>query len=230
MKKLLLAGVCFTAWVGSAVAADMAVKTKAPAYTPPYSWTGCYGGFNFGSLFEKDVWSGTAAGTSYGTTDLLVGGQIGCNYQFGTWVVGIQGDYDWTNATGTGADLVSTALTDQTHVSSYASVTGRLGYAMDRWLPYFKGGGAWTHDAYSTFFTVPNTAFSSGSATRSGWTIGGGLEYAIVSNLSIFIEYDYAAFGTSTFTFAAPVPSPSTSIRETDSIVKVGLNWKVFPW
>jgi outer membrane immunogenic protein len=229
MKKFLLAGACFAAWVGSAAAADMATM-KAPAYTPPYSWTGCYGGINFGSVFEKDVWSGTAVSSSYGTTDLLLGGQIGCNYQVGTWVFGIQGDYDWTNATGSGPDLSNPAgLTDQTHVNSYGSVTGRLGYAMDRWLPYFKGGGAWTHDAYSAIVTIPNIPFSSASGTRSGWTIGGGLEYAIVSNLSIFIEYDYADFGTRTLTFNSAA-LPSASIRETDSIVKVGLNWKVLPW
>ena len=234
MKKLLLAGVCFSAWVGSAVAADMAVKTKAPAYTPPYSWTGCYGGINFGSMFGHKDWRVTADGASISgqdVTDLVLGGQLGCDYQVGTWVFGIQGDYDWTNANGTAADQVAVGLTDQSHISSYSSVTGRLGYAMDRWLPYFKGGGAWTHDKYNTFTTVGNAPFSSASETRAGFTVGGGLEYAIVSNLSIFVEYDYADFGTRTNGFATVLGTTQfADIRERESLVKVGLNWKFLPW
>jgi outer membrane immunogenic protein len=225
MKKLLLAGVCLTAWVGSAVAADMAVK--APVYTPSYSWTGCYGGFNFGSLFAKKDWTiGGSFESSYDVTDLLIGGQLGCNYQFGTWVLGIQGDYDWINATGTGAGQF-TGLTDRTHITSLSSVTGRFGYALDRWLPYVRAGGAWEHAKFDAF-DANNAVVGTASGTRSGFTVGGGLEYAIVSNLSIFIEYNWYDFGTRTTTFTGVFPT--TNIRERDSAVKVGLNWKFLPW
>jgi outer membrane immunogenic protein len=228
MKKLLLAGVGFTALVGSAVAADLPLK--ATAYVAPYSWTGCYIGPNFGSLFAQKQWTVDGAGggleSKHSVTDLLVGLQGGCNYQFGTWVLGLQGDGDWTNATGTAPGVV-TGLTDRTHISSVSTATARLGYAMDRWLPFVRGGGAWEHATY-TPFDGNNTTVGTASETRSGWTVGGGLEYAIVNNLSIYIAYDYFDFGTKTITFTGAFPT--TDIKERNSNVKVGLNWKLWPW
>jgi outer membrane immunogenic protein len=61
-------------------------------------------------------------------------------------------------------------------------VTDRVGYAWGRPLTGAKGGGAWTHNKYDILFP-DNTPFSTASETRGGWTVGGGFEYAIVSNL-----------------------------------------------
>ena len=77
-------------------------------------------------------------------------------------------------------------------MKSLASVTGRLGYAWDRFLGYVKGGGAWENDDH--FFT---DAINTGTAslTRSGWTVGIGGEYAFTNFVSGFVEYDYYDFG-----------------------------------
>ena len=139
MKKLLLAGLSLTALVGAAAAADLPAKAPPALYAPPYSFTGCYGGANFGSIFFNDGWTGGTPATGFATsaaytgTDLVLGGQAGCNYQFGSWVLGVQGDYDWTQANGTGPDNVNAnGLIDGTKTKSLSSVTGRLGYAFDR--------------------------------------------------------------------------------------------------
>jgi outer membrane immunogenic protein len=158
---------------------------------------------------------------------LTLGGQVGCNYQVSTWVFGIQGDYSWTGAEGTAVDQAFADLTDRSKTDTLASVTGRIGYALDRWLPYVKAGGAWTHDKNDMFVTATNAPFSAASETRGGWTAGAGIEYAIVSNLSMFFEYDWYDFGTRTNSFAvvgggAPL---SIDIKERESVVKVGLNW-----
>jgi outer membrane immunogenic protein len=110
-----------------------------------------------------------------------------------------------------------------------SSVTGRFGYAWDRLLTYAKAGGAWTHDRYDILF--PDTAtFATSSETRSGWTVGGGFEYAITNNLSMFFEYDYYDFGTRTVGLTSGTGSSQlVDIRERDSLVKVGANWK-FNW
>jgi outer membrane immunogenic protein len=228
---------------GSAMAADLPVKAKLPP-PPAFSWTGCYIGGHFGSLFSEDNWTttsanwnlaapGTAAGTSisiFDSTYLVLGGQAGCNYQIGSWVLGVQGDGAYTNASGTATDQVATllgGLTDQTKIKSIASATGRVGYALDRWLPYVKGGGAWSTVDYNTFVTATNATVSTASAMRSGWTAGGGIEYTIVANLSIFIEYDWYDFGTKSVAFNSSVAglSSSADIKERDSVVKMGLNW-----
>src|SRR5215475_2677418 len=89
MKSSLLVGLSVAPLLTSPiVAADLPTKAKVP---PPalYNWTGCYGGGHFGSLFEQQDWGALGSDSGPG---LVVGGQLGCNYQISTWVFGIQGD------------------------------------------------------------------------------------------------------------------------------------------
>src|SRR5262249_39317079 len=83
---------------GSGMAADLAVKAKPVLI---YNWTGCYGGIHFGSLFEQQDWGVFGSGND---TGLVLGGQLGCNYQISSWVFGVQGDLTWTDASGTHPD------------------------------------------------------------------------------------------------------------------------------
>ena len=221
MKRSLLVSFGVVALFASpVVAADLPVKAPLRAPLAPYNWTGCYVGANFGSLFAQKDWGVLG---SHDETGLLAGGQLGCNYQVSTWVFGVQGDIDWSDASGTHVDQVSGG-TDQSKINSLSSVTGRVGYAWDRLLTYAKGGGAWIHDKYEIF---DSTTFLTASETRSGWTVGGGFEYAIISNLSMFFEYNFYDFGTRTVGFTG---SPQlVDIRERESVVKVGANWK-FGW
>lgn len=221
MKSCVLVGLCLVPLFASPViAADLPVKTKAPPPPALYNWTGCYGGGHFGSLFEQSDW---AALGSHDGTGLLVGGQFGCNYQISTWVFGIQGDAAWSDHSGTHADQVNVGLTDQSKIDVLSSVTGRFGYAWDRLLTYAKAGGAWTHEKYDILFP-DNSTFAAASETRSGWTVGGGFEYAITDHLSMFFEYNYYDFGTKTISFTSA--SQSVDIRDRDNVVKVGANWK----
>jgi outer membrane immunogenic protein len=234
MKKILLAGsALLTVVSGSAMAADMRparapVYTKAPMMAPTYNWSGCYIGGNFGGLWAKKDWSVTAS-TSQDLSSALGGGQVGCNYQVTTWVFGIQGDYDWTNASADSADA-RLALTDHTNIKSLASVTGRVGYSWDRFLGYVKGGGAWERDEYSTTLLTTGATFSTASETRTGWTIGIGGEYAFTDWLTGFVEYDYYDFGTTTNAFAVVGGGTSlVDIKETKSVAKAGVSFKFNP-
>jgi outer membrane immunogenic protein len=234
MKKFFLATVALSALIAApAMAADM--KVKAPVYKAPppvyvYNWTGCYVGGNVGGLWARKDWRVADTGATIGSHDAdswLGGVQAGCNYQFaGGWVVGIQGDYDWTDAKGSSADLVAIGLTDQTRIRSLASVTGRVGYAWDRFLGYVKGGGAWERDNYTVFVTGIGLTVATASETRSGWTAGVGGEYAFTDWLSGFAEYDYYDFGTRSNTFITPAGDSfgTADIKERKSVFKVGLN------
>src|SRR5215469_18804019 len=73
------------------------------------------------------------------------------------------------------------------------------GWAWDRWLIYAKGGAAWAGDKYSAFIPVFDEQLEA-SETRTGWTVGGGIEWAFWSNWSAKAEYDYYDFGTRTLT------------------------------
>jgi outer membrane immunogenic protein len=235
MKKTFLATVALSALLAApAMAADLAVKAplyKAPPPVYVYSWTGCYVGGNAGGLwarkewFNRDPFNGAPLGVSYGTHDansFLGGLQAGCNYQVGGWVFGIQGDYDWTDAKGSNVNPFFPLETNQSRIKSLASVTGRVGYAWDRFLGYVKGGGAWERDDY-TIFGVTGVALVTASETRGGWTIGVGGEYAFTDWLSGFAEYDYYDFGTRTNTFTGAFVT-TADVKETKSVFKVGLN------
>jgi outer membrane immunogenic protein len=231
MKRQLIAG--FTLGILAvvpAMAADMRparapVYTKAPMMAAAFSWTGCYIGGNVGGLWAKKDWSDAGfAESSQDISSWLAGAQVGCNYQVSTWVFGIQGDYDWTNATGTATDNFNLALTDHSQVNALASVTGRVGYAWDRFLGYVKGGAAWEKDNYD--LTGGGLAFTA-SETRTGWTIGVGGEYAFTDWLTGFAEYNYYDFGTKTNAFTdAVVGTELIDIKERKSVAKVGLNIK----
>src|SRR6266404_3776070 len=123
MKKLFFSGVALVlASVGPVGAADMTVKAPPIVSPPPvYSWTGCYGGGHIGGLWARKDWTlqfpdpVTPLG-SHDANSLLGGLQAGCDYQFANrFVVGIQGDYAWSDATGSHIDVVD-ATRDQSRV------------------------------------------------------------------------------------------------------------------
>ena len=110
-------------------------------------------------------------------------------------VLGVEGTFagstikgSLTNTTfGVGFDDVF-----ETRINSLATVTGRVGYAFNNWLPYIKGGYA----GANVKFSVSDTAGAnqgSGSETKwhNGWTIGAGLEYGLTRNWIIGVEYDF---------------------------------------
>jgi outer membrane immunogenic protein len=215
MKRFHIAGLGLVSlFAGPVMAADLPTKAPPPKVAPLYNWTGCYAGLHFGSIFEQEGW-GAAGGDD--ETGVMVGGQAGCNYQFSTWVVGVQGEGAWTQINGSHPDQVSPlGLTDDWRTDMLASVTGRFGYAWDRVLFYGRGGPAWTHNEYDT------SGSPTATDTRTGYVVGGGFEYGITQHFTMFWEYDYYDFGTKTI----DLPPTSYDIRDRNSVVKVGGNWK----
>jgi outer membrane immunogenic protein len=251
MKKTTFMTAAFAiALSAPALAADLAVKApvyKAPPPIPVFSWTGCYVGGNGGGLWQQKDFALSGVGVTvpgravafppvdFGSHDAnswVAGAQIGCNYQVaGTgWVFGIQADYDWTDASGSHLDPFGGFTTLRSHANSLGSVTGRVGYAWDRFLGYVKGGGAWERDDYDWLITGTGFAFASGSETRGGWTVGVGGEYAFTDWLTGFIEYDHYDFGTRTVGLSTVTPVfVNFDIKERKDVVKAGLNVR-FGW
>jgi outer membrane immunogenic protein len=234
-----------------ALAADLPAPAPAPVYRPPpvavplFTWTGCYVGGNVGGLWARSDWNDDVLGDfGSGTASGALGGvQIGCNYQTGAWVFGIQGDYDWTNANNNNtngflSNLTGLVVTNQTQINSLGSVTGRVGYAWDRFLGYVKGGGAWVNGSYS--FQVAGVPVATASATQSGWTVGVGGEYAFTNWLTGFVEYDYYGFSNTNpgaLVCAAAtggcgggvIVTNNVGVTTNINVVKVGLNLKFGP-
>jgi opacity protein-like surface antigen len=222
-----------------------ALITKAPVKAAPgpvnfpVNWTGFYLGGVAGGAFggHADATFGPApspdttilnsfpgATSSSRLAGILGGGEIGYNYQMGSWVLGLEGDFVWTNARGSKAcgNLVGPGFGTPVNVlfnatchddlDWLATVTGRAGYAWGRALYYVKAGAAWTHEEFSVTCNagplngslgVPcispaNSLINTISASdnRVGWTAGFGAEFALTNNWSAKAETNYLGFGT----------------------------------
>jgi outer membrane immunogenic protein len=157
------------------------------------------------------------------------GGQIGCDYQAGVWVVGVQGMFDGSGMQGSNTDATGVFAVNSS-IPWLATVTGRVGVtAAATVLVYAKGGGAWVRDNYTLSSIAPGgTALANANPTASGWTVGGGVEWSFAGNWSAFAEYNYLDFGTPGVTFTSIVGGPTfpINIKENINSFMVGVNYR----
>jgi outer membrane immunogenic protein len=250
MKRIILAGVSLFALCGAASAADMAVRmpTKAaPAMVEAaYNWTGFYIGGHVGYGWgDSDTTIVTSSGTFptgfvLNTNELkgfIGGGQVGFNYQVGQFVFGIEGDASWSGIDGSQVDLSPIAARttlSNAEIEWLAMATGRLGFTYGNALIYAKGGWAWggaKSVSNTTTLAGAAVAITEGSETRNGFTIGGGVEWAIAPSWSLKAEYNFVDFGTERVSrlTTTGVTAGTILLRDNDTqlhLVKVGVNYR----
>lgn len=264
MNKLSLLGIAGLALTAApAFAADFPVMPAKATFVERFSWTGCYMGVHAGGawtqtdatdpvLLVQDNVAFGIPGSTVGTTTAnvrqsgaVIGGQIGCDYQFSpNFVVGIEGGA--SGSTLKGSTLVpfqpavafpgETALVKVT-TDFIPTLTARVGYAVDHWLFYGKGGAAWAYNKYSVIGTFLATPFDAeGLSITTGWTAGAGVEWAFAPDWSARLEYDYYDFGNPAVTMSHVDPAGVTSFtgpmryRQTTQMVKLGVNFRVPGW
>jgi outer membrane immunogenic protein len=225
MKKVALV-VATLAVTGSAHAADLAFKAPPPPVLPVFSWTGFYIGVNGGGASGKTDWTyvHNGATANHDSSGALGGGTVGFNWQFPStnWVIGAEGDFDGADIRGSTSCPVA-AYICTSKLTDFATVRGRLGYADGRVMVYGTGGGAWARDQITTSL---NGATFGGTTSRDGWVAGGGVEWAAWGPLSLKVEYLRYDFGSKTSTVDFGLPVDTT---EKGNMVRVGLNWKLWP-
>jgi outer membrane immunogenic protein len=246
MRKFLFANSSLLTLLaaGPGLAADLPkMPVKAPPVVPApyYSWTSCYIGGHLGGGWGRKIISDvppnailvgngiTPGSVRVATRGFLGGGQIGCDYEFSShWVIGIEGAASAANISGKFYPAQSASLSFGATTRSIETVTGRVGYAFDRVLPYVKGGAAWARDMYNA--TDYLGAYYTASETRSGWTLGGGLEWALANDWSAKLEYDYYDFGSRNLDFLATtansfVTSSHEFVNQRIQTVMFGINY-----
>jgi outer membrane immunogenic protein len=228
MKKLLISAAALVAFAGPVAAADIAPRTysKAPVVSAPqlvYNWTGFYFGGHLGGAFAGNN------SLQGGNARFMGGVEGGFDYQFvPNGVFGFEAQYSWLSNNATGIALPGAALITGRN-NELGSVTGRIGYTWGPALLYAKGGYAWRDNpAIGVTVAGAPVPFATTGTQKSGYTVGGGLEYMFAPNWSAKAEYQYYDFGTTTF-IAGPPAVTGTRVKDDEHSVKLGVNYR-FGW
>jgi len=230
----------------------------APPPVSVNQWTGCYVGLNAGAVWGRmnDDWTPNPAGfpnsaqlsrvqtTGSGSLDgtgFTGGGQIGCNWQMNQLVLGAEADMQYTGldesrdvtvllpGVGTGSETYHEDFRSRW----LSTFRGRLGWLLNpTWLIYGTGGLAVANiESTDTVLLVGGTTNTvSGSSTRAGWTVGGGVEWMFAPQWSVKAEYLYVDLGSFSTTSVNSDPThPNTTINHdhhlTENIARVGVNY-----
>src|SRR5918993_1354630 len=212
LLSLLAATAITTLAVSAASAADLPIRSAPPApvfsAVPVFTWTGFYVGVNAGYGWQDNndgsvfVPGGTIPGVAGGGTivygddngdGFVGGGQIGYNYQIGSFVLGLEADLQWADLGGNnGTALVPAAFTAAGFIPAgtaggidwFGTVRARAGVAFGQALIYAPGGFAYcggTDDG-------GRLRLGHHDDVRTGWVLGAGVEYAFTNNLTLGVE------------------------------------------
>jgi outer membrane immunogenic protein len=226
---------------GIAAAADLSTPPayKAPAIAPApyYNWNGFYIGANIGGGFGDLNYGNTItatgvalAGNSANVAGVVGGGQIGYNYMMSpNFLIGFEADFSGANINGS-----TTAADGSTQHSFntdwFGTVRGRAGLTWNNWLLYGTGGFAYGDEQVTRNQltgtiggAVPGTS-EQVSATSTGWTAGGGIEWGIAQNWTARVEYLYVDLGTNSYSF--PISGRTTTFDNAFNVVRFGVNYK----
>ena len=208
--------------------------------------------FANGFPFLTTVWPGGGVGSGNG--GFIGGGQAGYNWQTGAFVLGIETDFDGTSLSKSRSVIGPTFLDPIHGLNDYLTANGtvrldwlgstraRVGFVAtpdNRLMFYGTGGfaygGASAHlnvwDAVDGFYWQSGNR----SNTRTGWTLGAGVEYAWTNNWTIGAEYLYYNLGSrhlqtvpnlaaSNF-FGAAIFS-DTKVNFDGSVIRARVNYK----
>jgi len=165
----------------SASAADAVFQTNvvpvAPVTVPvktTYDWSGVYAGATVGGLIDNKKLPGVK---SFKKSSFIGGVHAGYNRQTDeNWVLGVEAD----------ANMAKRKNNAPVALKEYASARVRAGYAIDRFLPYVDGGVV-----VGKLDVAAAPKAKRESHTHFGYTLGGGLEYAVNDKITTRVSYHY---------------------------------------
>jgi outer membrane immunogenic protein len=232
IRKFLVSAAALATMTGGAWAADLPNEKGPPVYAPPppqFTWTGLYigaqAGYEWGNTSASlvtdpgNAFIAPAAGVS--PSGVVGGGHIGYNYQFSQFVIGIEGDVEGTSASSSALEAGGATFSENNEIQG--SVRGRIGWAWDRVLIYGTGGVAFASVRDSSTF---GPFVDSETTGRTGWTAGGGVEYALDPNWSVRAEYRYTDYGTYDLALPTTGAGDAARLHNTDNRAEIGFSYK----
>jgi outer membrane immunogenic protein len=262
MKRILLASAALLGFASATSAADLGRRyvSPAPIVAPAlFTWTGFYGGFHVGYGFgDVDATLEREGGTFFGFSSagiipnrltlerdgLILGGQVGYNMQFNSFVAGIEADISYSDVSGSatrsfsdprGPGFDSNTLRLKSELDYLGTVRGRFGFAFDRALVYGTAGLAYGETTVKGSLTSSDTpvtfapASGRSSGTDVGFAVGAGVEYALLNNITLRGEYLYYNLGSQTVGIAQGGTPGNFADYEVDNdghIARFGVNFK----
>jgi len=170
-----------------------------------YNWTGAYIGANLGVIWTDSQLKAQQLNLS-GLTDTYSQNMsitnVNPGLQFGylytlhqNWVIGGEADFTYPNSNTSQALQAGCCTYDRFKVRNnlQGSLRLRLGYAIDRFLPYITSGVSF--GSMGLYYANEAGDNYSKTTAQSGWVVGTGVEYGILSNLSTRLEYLYTDYG-----------------------------------
>jgi outer membrane immunogenic protein len=215
MRKLLLSAAATMLIAGPAFAADLGVRAPPPGAAPFIAspWDGFYIGGNVG--YGETSFTVTASGPGGSITESLHGNgvlggvQVGANKQFGTFVLGLETDFDVTSIKNTTAGV-------DTKLPWFGTTRGRLGFLVNPSLLLYGTGGV----AYGRIEeSVPGVTARTPAV---GWAVGAGIQYAFTPQWSIGAEYLHVELDGP----SASGGGVSISTKATTDLGRATLNYK----
>ena len=197
MKAITMAMALALGWAGGAIAAD-AVGEDLAVVGQPYDWSGLHVGGQVGYGLDGNAdytfgFFGTMYDYSHDPDGLMGGLYVGYDHQFANGIVlGAEADIVWGNLKDTGLAPGDSDFDATTEMDWMGSARARLGYAIDRFLPYLTGGAAFSRISFEE--RLYGRFYSDGNVDLTGWTVGAGGEYALTDNWIVRGEYRYTKF------------------------------------
>jgi len=235
-----VAALCFSGCYANA--ADLAVKARPlpQSYVSAvYDWSGFYVGGHIGYGWADpniNPGAGVTVTNHPQPNGFLGGGQIGVQWQTGAWVYGIEADASYGNLDDTRTCTINptgATLSCRGAPKYFGTVDARLGYAINNWLVYGKGGWAWSHEDFTQLFNAGAVCVGTpcnGGTNQYGWSVGGGVEYGFAPIWSVKLEYDFLDFPHSdTVTLSNGATTNTFTLTKTIQKVELGLNYR-FNW
>jgi outer membrane immunogenic protein len=218
------------------IALGLAALALAVAPASAANWNGFYIGLHAGGATGDVDWANvsnttTATGIDFDAPEtigqspdgVLGGAQVGFNYQFTNWLVGLEIsgsglDFDETtqNLNGDTDEFVSS------EIEWLATAAARVGFTSMDSLFYLKGGYATAnlvteHEDTGASGEANDPIAYSTDETHHGWVAGAGFEHMIGSNVSVGVEYNYIDLGNTDHTGVAIGGAGGTVVNDMDA-------------
>jgi outer membrane immunogenic protein len=230
--------------------------TRTYSQAPPFSWAGSYFGVNGGIgwndqsthvsgsgdagkalvdiIFDKLNSPNSFQSQKQDAIGIIGGVQVGYNWQFGRWVLGIEADLQSANVKGDASTegvfpgtTVTFRYTGDQDLQWFGTLRGRLGWANERILLFGTAGLAYgrteasakiadSNSAGATAFggTPPITCAANvvclagaSSETTIGWAAGFGFELALSRTVTFKTEYLRVDLGDQSVKLTTQSPS-----------------------